>query len=279
MNAIRHSRAGQPDGYFSNADSILQGYENSANNIFNTINFNSNIDQVAVQNGKLIVNFYDGATSVFRRTKHPFIGIGYSQWSFMMILEKLYQRIKGNIERNSDIKNILVIGLCKDSVAATYNALRLKRDFPHYGVGVLGAPWLGDWRTGKQMCGNVSVSPSHERIRETQPYKDLFLLFGDPCTMLEECQKEGMNIHAFSFYAVNEKCRYEENNAMRLGPFLNKQYVFHAKDDEPFATIHTKILQIVKERPEVFERWIDEMFEIIETLPTNARLRTEIQEA
>ncbi len=278
MNTIKRNQAGEEDKYFRRAANILRGYENSVNSILKTIRFDTNIGQASTPDDKLIVNLYDGGSSVFRRTKHPFIGIGYSQWSFIVMLEELYQLIKQKIEQNPGIKNILVIGLCKDSVAAAYTALSLNRDFPHFGVGVFGAPWLGEWRTGKQMCGNVLVSPTHERVREQQPYKGLFQLFGDPFTMLEECQKEGLNIHAFSFYAINENCKYEENNACRLGPFLNKKYVFLSKADEAFPGIHTKILKIVKNLPEVFERWIDGMFEIIEKQPTDARLCSEFLE-
>lgn len=225
--------------------------------------FFSTLNEVNKYATELIVNPYDGSNSVFRHSCRPFIGMRYHQWEGLMLLERMYLDMERGIRKMPRLKSVLLMGICKDALAGLVLAQRLKKDFPHLHIGVWGCAWPVDFSGQSPVHRGVKVSPFHAQIREKKPFKNLLQRYGDPLRLIRQPETSGLQL--FAFYSASQHWTLDEEATERLVPYLLKTYVHQAGSKEHHTDVHGKIIHLVKEKPELVQSWMEEMFRMMET--------------
>lgn len=232
--------------------------------------YTHSINEITKYATELTVNPYDGYSSVFRHTNRTFIGMGYRQWDFLLLLDRMYRDLEQAIQRMPRLQSILLMGICKDAIPSLYLAQQLKKNFPHLHIGVWGCPWPCDYSGPSPVVNGLTLSPSHALICNSEPYQSLLRCYGDPLAMLKRPDTEG--IHLFGFYGKNNAWCVDEQAADRLTPYLQKTYTHECGDGENVSQVHGKILQLCKQQPAMISSWIDEMFSIMKTPATRGKI-------
>lgn len=187
----------------------------------------------------------------------------YHQWDGLMLLERMYLDVEKGVRKMPRLRSVLLMGICKDAFAALILAQRLKKNFPHLHIGVWGCPWPVDFSGHSPVYRGVMVSPSHAQIREKSPFKNLLQRYGDPLRLIRQPESSGLSL--FAFYSTNQHWTLDEEATKRLGAHLLKTKVHQADASEHGAAVHGKIVRLVKEKPELVQSWMEEMFRMMET--------------
>ncbi len=228
---------------------------------------------------ELLVNPHDGGGSAFRRLNRPFVGLGYEQWDYVLLLDRMEDDVQACVDRMPRLRSVLLTGMCKDSLAALVLARRLKRRNPRLRVGVWGCAWAGDFSGESPVYRGVVISPAHARYSVSDPRRKLLARLGDPLALARETRERGFPVHLFSFYAKNAKWMLDAEAALRLRAFVSKYYVWEAEEEESLAQVHGKILHLCQKEPGLIQRWVDEMFHVLATTSPDDRLKTETMAA
>lgn len=223
----------------------------------------STVNEVNKYATELLVNPYDGNSSVFRHVGRPFIGMRYHQWEGLMLLERMYSDVEKEVRKMPRLQSVLMMGICKDAFAALILAQRLKKNFPHLHIGVWGCPWPVDFSGHSPVYRGVRISPSHAQVREKKPFNNLLQRYGDPPRLVRQPETSGLCL--FAFYSTNQHWTLDEEATKRLGPCLLKTYAHQADNSEDDTVVHGKIISLVKEKPELIQSWIKEMLRMMET--------------
>lgn len=219
----------------------------------------SSINEVNKYADELLINPCDGTNSVWLNFRHPFICMKYHQWEGLLLLDRMCLDIEREIRKMPSLKSILLTGICKDALVALILAVRLKKDFPHLHMGVWGCPWPLDFSGKSPMHQGKYISPAHAQIREKKTFSSLFQHYGDPLAILR--QETSSGLHLFGFYSSNPHWFCDADATKRLEPYLTKTYVHQAESNEEIAHVHGKITQLVKQKPELIQSWMKEMFQ------------------
>ena len=126
-------------------------------------------------------------------------------------------------------------------------------------MGVWGCPWPLDFSGKSPMHQGKYISPAHAQIREKKTFSSLFQHYGDPLAILR--QETSSGLHLFGFYSSNPHWFCDADATKRLEPYLTKTYVHQAESNEEIAHVHGKITQLVKQKPELIQSWMKEMFQ------------------
>lgn len=224
--------------------------------------YHSTVNEVNKYATELLINPYDGNNSVFRHASRPFIGMRYCQWEGLLLLERMYHDVEREVRKMPRLQSILLMGICKDAFAALILAQRLKKHFPHLHMGVWGCAWPVDFSGESPLYRGIRVSPSHTQVREKTPFNNLLQRYGDPLTLIRQPETSGLCL--FAFYSSNQHWTLDEEATERLAPYLLKTYVHQADNKEHYTVVHGKIVRLVKEKPELVQSWIEEMFRMME---------------
>ena len=87
--------------------------------------------------------------------------------------------------------------------------------------------------------------------------------YGDPLRLIRQPETSGLQL--FAFYSANQHWTLDEEATKRLAPYLLKTYVHQAGSKEHHTDVHGKIIHLVKEKPELVQSWMEEMFRMMET--------------
>lgn len=230
------------------------------------------VNQTSKYATTLIINPCDGRNSVFRHTAHPFIALGYTQWDYLLLLNRMRQDILANLSNMPQLKTVLFTGICKDSLSSLRLALNLAQDRPDLKIGVLGCSWASDFSGPSPDYQGRIISQAHARLTGVEPYKSLFAQHGDALAMLESAAAEGRRVHIFGFYACNTTCTIEKETTLRLEKYTAKNYACHADEKETFDNMHGKILHLAKHTPALIHAMMDDAMNITATTPPDACL-------
>ena len=173
--------------------------------------------------------------------------------------------LEREIRKLPRLNSILLIGICKDSLAAQILGQRLKKTFPHLHIGVWGCSWITDMSGPSPVHRGIPVSPAHEKICRQEPFKSLLKRYGDPLANIRESNVPGL--HLFAFYSSNQSWQLDRESTVRLEPYIEKTYVHEGKDEEHHTQIHGKIIQLIKQTPELVQQWTFEMFHLMQARP------------
>lgn len=238
--------------------------------------FSDNIESHHDKSRILIVNPHDGHSSSFRHLGQPLLSIVYEKWNFLFLLNKMYRDLSERIKRMPELETLLFMGICKNSLPAVWLALRFKKEHPEYKAGILGCPWIGDRSRGQNEYQNALDTTEFQSFATSSPYKEMLLLYGDPLAMLEKAEKDGIRVPLFSFYGTNERFRADEKNSDRLSEFITKKYYFPLERQACPSSGHSLIFQLMKSRPRLIGRCLDEILNILSLYPEERKFPGEI---
>lgn len=212
---------------------------------------------------ELVIHPFDRPGQYFLPELHrPVITLHYHHWDMILYYERMYQDVAELLCRLPHLNSVLCMGVCKDVLASLYLAVRIKRDYPSLNVGVFGCPWVGDCR-GEDLRYDMFL-PFHKGDEKGVYYPDVMGKCGDVLAMLKEAESEGESIRCFSFYAFASIWTYDQYAAGRLSPYLEKIYRLNCPDTKDPMDIHTQIIPLIRQHPEIFMQWLDEMFQIMQ---------------
>lgn len=214
---------------------------------------------------ELLINPCAWNKSALRHIQMPLLGIGYDEWEFLHLLDRMYEDIETQIRQMPHLKQILIAGMCKDALAALQLALRLQQGHPHLRVGALGCPWPVDSSGASPVYKGILLSPAHAAVMDTKPYRTQLTRYGNALTTLERAAASGRRIHIFGYYTHHPVWEIDRHATERLEPFLCRKYTFHAGENENFANIHGKALRLAKQNPGIIKAMFADAMHLLAT--------------
>lgn len=190
----------------------------------------------------------------------PALRFRYAAWDMLLRMEDMCRDALAALERRPMVKRILLVGICKDCLAALHIALELKRRSPQLEIGVLGCPWPGDCSTLESRSGLLWSSSDSDFYRQGL-FDSLFRRYADPVVMWMDAHKEHLNIRGYSFYGEKKAFSFDRECTKRVEPFLCKMFTTPLDETSESKDPHHHVSFFQRKHPAVFQRMIDLLFE------------------